>query len=85
MDAGSNDNRGSITLTTGTSPTTGTLATVTFGNAYQTPPVCGVEQNGSAAWFGIGHTQTATTLTISIANAMAASTTYHLDWSCSGQ
>ncbi|MBV8865803.1 MAG: hypothetical protein JO210_10455 [Acidobacteriaceae bacterium] len=85
VDAGSNDNRGSLTLTTGTSPATGTLATVTFGNAYQTAPICGVEQNGTATWFGIGHTQTATTLTISVANAMAASTTYHLDWSCSGQ
>ena len=48
VDTGSNDNRGSITLTTGASPTTGTLAAITFGSAYQTPPICGVGQNGSA-------------------------------------
>ena len=85
VDTGSNDNAGSITLTAGTSPTIGTLAIVTFGSAYQNAPVCEVVQNGAATWFGIGHTQTATKLTITIATPMTASTIYHLDWSCSGQ
>jgi hypothetical protein len=55
------DTAGTINITTGTGPSAGVLAVVTFANAWTT-----------------------TTLTISCANAPAASTVYSFDYQAIG-
>lgn len=72
-----------ITLTVGTSPTTGTLATVTFNRPYGSAPfVSASDKNANAAALGVRpyNTTTTTTLTLSVGTALTASTQYIWDF-----
>ncbi|WAC40596.1 hypothetical protein [Pedobacter sp. SL55] len=72
-----------ITLTVGTSPTTGTLATVTFNRPYGSAPfVVTSPKNTNAAALSVRpyNTTTTTTLTLSVGTALTASTQYIWDF-----
>jgi len=77
---------GAITLTTGTSPTTGTLATLTFPNAHTNMANCVVDVIQS----GVGRVTTATwsesttAVTLTANAALTASTAYAVKYWCGG-
>lgn len=79
---------GELTLTTGTSPATGTLGTVTYQTtqAYSSDPNCTVfSHDGKIPMANIAvNDSSLTVLTLTIQNAaLSASTTYTLAYSCS--
>jgi hypothetical protein len=76
-----NDQQGVITVVVGTAPTTGILATITFGNAWGTAPLTLVIGPATANAGGSGvfvdpADVTTTTWRIRAGTALAASTTY---------
>jgi len=76
-----NDQQGVITVVVGTAPTTGILATITFGNAWGTAPLTPVIGPATANAGGSGvfvdpADVTTTTWRIRAGTALAASTTY---------
>jgi hypothetical protein len=74
------DEHGSVTVTLGTSPTTGTLATVTFNEPYASAPVvCVTPKDVASAAAKIYATATTTTLVI-LAAAAASGGPLHVDY-----
>lgn len=76
-----NDQQGVITITTGTSPTTGILATITFGNAWgtapSTPVIGAATANAGAAGVYVDPADMgATSWKLRTGTALTASTTY---------
>ena len=83
------DQQGLITITTGTSPATGVLATVTFGNVWATAPKVPVigPASGNAGASGAYCDASAVTTsawTIKVDAALAASTTYKFAYQVGG-
>jgi hypothetical protein len=79
------DLKGTINVTTGTTPTASSVvATITFGTAYQSGPVCLVTP-ASASAMGTTYSPAAVAASFTIntgATALAASTSYSYSYSC---
>lgn len=69
------DSSGSITVTAGTSPSTGQLAVLTFGETFAAAPQVTLIQFGGA-WLNATAAASQAALTITVATAGAASTEY---------
>jgi hypothetical protein len=76
---------GTVTLTTGTSPTTGTLATLTFPNTRTNYANCVVTtQSATAVITSDTWTESAAAITVTANSAPAASTAYTVRYWCGG-
>jgi len=76
---------GTVTLTTGTSPTTGTLATLGFPNTHSNYANCLVStESSSAVITSDTWTESTTAITITANTAPAASTAYTVKYWCGG-
>jgi hypothetical protein len=76
---------GTVTLTTGTSPTTGTLATLTFPNTHSNQANCIVDtQSSTAAITSNTWTESTTAITVTANTALSASTAYTIKYWCGG-
>ncbi len=77
---------GTVTLTTGTSPTTGTLATFSFPNTHTNQANCVVEPTLSGAGLvtTITWSESTTALTLTANTALTASTAYQIRYWCGG-
>ncbi len=76
---------GDVTLTTGTSPTTGTLATLTFPSAHTNYANCMVRLNSSTAQITtVTWSETASAVTLTANAALTASTAYQVRYWCGG-
>ncbi|MGD0347572.1 MAG: hypothetical protein ABSA85_12490 [Terracidiphilus sp.] len=76
---------GTVTLTTGTSPTTGTLATLSFPNTHTNYANCMVmTENTSGTITTNTWTESATAITITANAALTASTAYTMKYWCGG-
>ncbi len=76
---------GTVTLTTGTSPTTGTLATLGFPNTHSNYANCLVSTESSSAVITSNTwTESTTAITITANTAPAASTAYTVKYWCGG-
>lgn len=76
---------GTVTLTTGTSPTTGTLATLTFPSSHANYANCMVAtESASAVVTTNTWTESASALTITANAALTASTPYTVKYWCGG-
>lgn len=76
---------GTVTLTTGTSPTTGTLATLTFPSSHTNYANCmATTESASAVITTNTWTESATALTIAANAALTASTAYTVKYWCGG-
>jgi hypothetical protein len=74
---------GTITLTTGTSPTTGTLVTVTLPLTRANSPSCVVNIKGVSS-ANYSDSETTSTVVFSVTSALAAGTAYKLTYVCGG-
>ena len=76
---------GTVTLTTGTSPTTGTLATLSFPNTHTHYANCIVStESASAVITSDTWTESTTAITITANTAPSASTAYTVRYWCGG-
>ncbi|MGA2207689.1 MAG: hypothetical protein ABSG10_13250, partial [Terracidiphilus sp.] len=76
---------GTVTLTTGTSPTTGTLATLSFPNTHTNQANCIVDtQSSTAVITSNTWTESTTAITITANTALSASTAYTIKYWCGG-
>jgi hypothetical protein len=76
---------GTVTLTTGTSPTTGTLATLTFPSAHTNYANCMVSTESASAVITTNTwTESTTAVTITANTALTASTAYTVKYWCGG-
>jgi hypothetical protein len=77
---------GTVTLTTGTSPTTGTLATLGFPNTHSNYANCVVTPtlSGTGIVTSISWAESTTALTLTANAALAASTAYQVRYWCGG-
>ena len=76
---------GTVTLTTGASPTTGTLATLSFPNMHTNQANCMVmTESANAAITTNTWTESTTAITITANAALTASTTYTVKYWCGG-
>ncbi len=76
---------GSVTLTTGTSPTTGTLATLSFPNTHTNQANCMVTtESATAVITSNTWTESTTAITITANTALTASTAYTIKYWCGG-
>ena len=76
---------GTVTLTTGTSPTTGTLATLGFPNTHTNYANCLVRtESASAVITSNTWTESTTAITITANTALTASTAYTVKYWCGG-
>ena len=77
---------GTVTLTTGTSPTTGTLATLSFPNTHSNSANCVVAPtlSGTGLVTSISWNESTTALTVTANAALTASTAYQLRYWCGG-
>ncbi len=77
---------GTVTLTTGTSPATGTLATFSFPNTHTNQANCVVTPtlSGSGLVTTITWSESTTALTLSANTALTASTAYQIRYWCGG-
>jgi hypothetical protein len=77
---------GTVTLTTGTSPTTGTLATLGFPNTHSNDANCVVTPTLSSAGLitSISWSESTTALTLTANTALTASTAYQIRYWCGG-
>ena len=77
---------GTVTLTTGTSPTTGTLATLTFPSAHTNQANCVVslQLSGTGLISNVGWSESTTALTLTANGALTASTAYSARYWCGG-
>jgi hypothetical protein len=77
---------GTVTLTTGTSPTTGTLATFSFPNTHANQANCVVSPtlSGSGLVTTITWSESTTALTLTANTALTASTAYQIRYWCGG-
>lgn len=73
--ADGDDHHGSIIITTGIEPTSGELATLTFGQPFTSTPLATLVQFGGA-WLDAVVTPSTSALTITVDDAPAASTQY---------
>jgi hypothetical protein len=79
------DESGTITITGGTAPTTGILATITFAAGYTVAPYASIlPKNAASASIQLYATTTLTTLVINCAVAPAASQTLAFDYTTIG-
>ena len=75
------DEFGVVTVTLGSSPTTGTLATVTFAEAYASAPICiAVTQNDTTAALQLYANATTTALTIGNHTSTPSAGTYKISY-----
>ncbi len=76
---------GTVTLTTGTSPTTGTLATISFPNTHSNYANCMITTESATAVITTNTwTESTTAITISANAALTASTGYTVKYWCGG-
>jgi len=77
---------GTVTLTTGTSPTTGTLATLGFPNTHTNQANCVVTPtlSGTGLVTSITWSESTTALTLTANTALSASTAYQVRYWCGG-
>jgi hypothetical protein len=76
---------GTVTLTTGTSPTTGTLATISFPNTHSNYANCMVTTESASAVITTNTwTESTTAITITANAALTASTAYTVKYWCGG-
>jgi len=77
---------GTVTLTTGTSTTTGTLATLSFPNTHSNSANCVVTPTLSGAGLvaTISWSESTTALTLTANAALTASTAYQIRYWCGG-
>jgi len=76
---------GTATLTTGTSPGTGTLGTITFPNTRTNQANCVVAVQGSPGLItSVGWSESTTTVTLTANAALTASTAYSVRYWCGG-
>jgi hypothetical protein len=76
---------GTVTLTTGTSPTAGTLATISFPNTHSNYANCLVTtESATAAVTTNTWTESTTAITITANTALTASTAYTVKYWCGG-
>ncbi len=77
---------GTVTLTTGTSPTTGTLATLTFPSAHTNQANCvvGVQLASAGMITNVSWSETTTALTLTANGVLAAGTGYSVRYWCGG-
>ncbi len=76
---------GSVTLTTGTGPTTGTLATLSFPNTHTNQANCMVTTlSATGIVTGNTWTESTTAITITANTALTASTAYTIKYWCGG-
>ena len=76
---------GTVTLTTGTGPATGTLATLTFPSSHTNYANCMVAvQSGTAVLTTNTWTETASAITVTANSALTASTAYTVRYWCGG-
>jgi trimeric autotransporter adhesin len=76
---------GTVTLTTGTSPTTGTLATISFPNTHSNYANCMVTTESTTAVITTNTwTESTTAITITANTALTASTAYTVKYWCGG-
>jgi hypothetical protein len=77
---------GTVTLTTGTSPAMGTLATLTFPSAHTNQANClvSVQLSGTGQITSVGWSESATVVTLTANVALAASTAYSVRYWCGG-
>jgi hypothetical protein len=77
---------GTVTLTTGTGTTTGTLATLSFPNTHSNSANCVVTPtlNGTGLVTSIGWSESTTALTLTANAALTASTAYQIRYWCGG-
>src|SRR5208282_1704265 len=76
---------GTLTLTTGTVPTTGTLATLSFPNTHTNQANCMVTTLGATAQItSTTWTESTTAITITANAALTASTAYTIKYWCGG-
>ncbi len=76
---------GTVTLTTGTSPTTGTLATLTFPSTHTNYANCTVmTESAGAVIMTNTWTESTTAITITANTALTASTAYTVKYWCGG-
>ena len=77
---------GAVTLTTGTSPTAGTLATFSFPNTHTNQANCVVSPtlSGSGLVTSITWNESTTSITLTANTALTASTAYQIRYWCGG-
>jgi hypothetical protein len=77
---------GTVTLTTGTSTTTGALATLGFPNTHTNQANCAVTPtlSGTGLVTTITWSESTTALTLTANTALAASTAYQIRYWCGG-
>jgi len=77
---------GAVTLTTGTSTTTGTLATLSFPNTHSNSANCVVTPtlSGTGLVTSISWSESTTALTLTANTALTASTAYQIRYWCGG-
>jgi hypothetical protein len=77
---------GTVTLTTGTSPATGTLGTLTFPNTHtnQANCVASVQLSGTGLISSVGWSESTTAVTLTANAALTASTAYSVRYWCGG-
>lgn len=76
---------GDVTLTTGTSPTTGTLATLTFPSTHTNYANCMIRLNSSTVQItSVTWNETASAVTLTANAALTASTAYQVRYWCGG-
>jgi len=77
---------GTVTLTTGTSPVTGTLATLSFPSTRANSANCmvSVQASGTGPMTSVGWNESTTALTLTANAALTASTAYSVRYWCGG-
>jgi hypothetical protein len=77
---------GTATLTTGTSPATGTVGTLTFPNTHTNQANCvvSVQLSGAGLISSVGWSESTTAVTLTANAALAASTAYSVRYWCGG-
>ena len=77
---------GTVTLTTGTSPATGTLGTLTFPNTHTNQANCmvSVQLSGTGLISSVGWSESTTAVTLTANAALTAGTAYSARYWCGG-
>lgn len=77
---------GTVTLTTGTSPATGTLGTLTFPNTHANQANCvvGVQLAGTGIVGSVSWSESTSAVTLTANSALAAGTVYSVRYWCGG-
>ena len=77
---------GNVTIQTGTSPSVGTVFTLTFAHPYVTAPYCQLQPRDAGASALFYATTTTTQMVVKSVNAVTASVALSLDYeTCGGQ